>query len=87
MVFSRVDQVGWVDVYRRLHPEATGEAYTGGRIVAGAGQRNVGWRIDHQIATPGVAEKALRATVYKEQRLRPRPADHRLRLENLITRN
>ncbi|MFA5241407.1 MAG: exodeoxyribonuclease III [Sulfuricella sp.] len=62
------DQVGWVDVYRRLHPEATGEAYTWWSNRGQAWAKNVGWRIDYQIATPGVAEKATRAAVYKEQR-------------------
>ncbi|MDP2963307.1 MAG: exodeoxyribonuclease III [Sulfurimicrobium sp.] len=62
------DQVGWVDVYRRLHPEATGEAYTWWSNRGQAWAKNVGWRIDYQIATPGVAGKALRAAVYKEQR-------------------
>jgi exodeoxyribonuclease-3 len=28
----------------------------------------VGWRIDYQIATPGIAAKARSATVYKEER-------------------
>jgi exodeoxyribonuclease-3 len=28
----------------------------------------VGWRIDYQIATPGIAGKAKSAFVYKEQR-------------------
>jgi exodeoxyribonuclease-3 len=28
----------------------------------------VGWRIDYQIATPGIAAKARHATVYKEER-------------------
>jgi exodeoxyribonuclease-3 len=62
------DQVGWVEVYRRLHPEATGEAYTWWSNRGQAWAKNVGWRIDYQIATPGVAGKAMRAAVYKEQR-------------------
>lgn len=62
------DQVGWVDVYRRLHPDTTGEAYTWWSNRGQAWAKNVGWRIDYQIATPGIAEKAMRAAVYKEQR-------------------
>jgi exodeoxyribonuclease-3 len=62
------DQVGWVDAYRRLHPETTGEAYTWWSNRGQAWAKNVGWRIDYQIVTPGVAEKAKSASVYKEQR-------------------
>jgi exodeoxyribonuclease III len=58
---------GWVDVYRRLHPEATHECYTWWSNRGQARAKNVGWRIDYQIATPGIAAKALRASIYKEQ--------------------
>ena len=58
---------GFVDVYRRLHPEAEGEAYTWWSNRGQARAKNVGWRIDYQIATPGLAKAALRAGVYKGQ--------------------
>jgi exodeoxyribonuclease-3 len=62
------EQVGYVDIYRRLYPEATGEAYTWWSNRGQAWAKNVGWRIDYQIATPGVAATAKEAAVYKEQR-------------------
>jgi len=62
------DELGWVDVYRRLHPEATGEAYTWWSNRGNAYANNVGWRIDYQIATPKLAASAKRASVYKDQR-------------------
>jgi exodeoxyribonuclease-3 len=62
------DTVGWVDVYRRLHPEATGEAYTWWSNRGQAWAKNVGWRIDYQIATPGIAAQATAASVYKAER-------------------
>jgi len=65
---SVFDDLGWVDVYRRLYPEATGEAYTWWSNRGQAWVKNVGWRIDYQIATPGFAATAQRAEVYKEQR-------------------
>lgn len=47
------DELGWVDVYRRLYPDATGDAYTcGGAIVVKHGKRTSGWRIDYQIWHP-----------------------------------
>jgi exodeoxyribonuclease III len=62
------DELGWVDVYRRLHPDTTGEAYTWWSNRGQARANNVGWRIDYQIATPGVAAKAKAASVYTAQR-------------------
>ena len=62
------DELGWVDVHRRVCPEATGEAYTWWSNRGQAWAKNVGWRIDYQIVTPGIAATAKSATVYKEQR-------------------
>ena len=62
------DQVGFVDTYRTLYPEATGDAYTWWSNRGQAYANNVGWRIDYQIATPGIAATAKEAAVYKEQR-------------------
>ncbi|KAF0099002.1 MAG: exodeoxyribonuclease III [bacterium] len=62
------EHLGLVDVYRRLYPDHTGEAYTWWSNRGQARAKNVGWRIDYQIATPGLAAKAQRAFVYKEQR-------------------
>jgi exodeoxyribonuclease-3 len=63
-----LEEQGWVDVYRRLHPEATGESYTWWSNRGQAWAKNVGWRIDYQIATPGIAATARAAEVYKAQR-------------------
>jgi exodeoxyribonuclease-3 len=63
-----LDEVGWVDVYRRLHPDTTGDAYTWWSNRGQAWANNVGWRIDYHVSTPGLAETAARAGIYKEQR-------------------
>ncbi|THF59421.1 exodeoxyribonuclease III [Pseudothauera rhizosphaerae] len=63
-----LDEQDWVDVYRRLHPEATGESYTWWSNRGQAWAKNVGWRIDYHLATPGIATRAATAAVYKEQR-------------------
>jgi exodeoxyribonuclease III len=62
------ERVGFVDVYRRLHPEQEGEAYTWWSNRGQAWARNVGWRIDYQVATPGMAGCARTASVYKAER-------------------
>lgn len=60
------DAVGFVDVFRRVHPEL--EAYTWWSNRGQAWAKDVGWRIDYQIATPGIAARAESASIYKEQR-------------------
>lgn len=57
---------GWSDVWRGLHPEEEGSGYTWWSQRGGARARNVGWRIDYQMATPGLAGRAARSWV--EQR-------------------
>jgi exodeoxyribonuclease-3 len=63
-----LEELGWIDVYRTLYPEHLGEAYTWWSNRGQAWAKNVGWRIDYQIATPGIAAKARSAFVYKDQR-------------------
>jgi len=62
------DELGWVDVYRRLYPNATGAAYTWWSNRGQAWAKNVGWRIDYHIATPRLAATAKRAAIYKAKR-------------------
>jgi len=62
------DELGWVDVYRRLHPQATGAAYTWWSNRGQAYAKNVGWRIDYHVATPKLAATARRAAIYKSRR-------------------
>lgn len=63
-----IDELGWVDSYRLLHPETTGEAYTWWSNRGQAWANNVGWRLDYQLATPALAATAVSASVYKDQR-------------------
>ncbi len=67
--FTRlVDELGLVDVYRRLHPDTTGEAYTWWSNRGQAWANNVGWRIDYHVASPDTAATARQAAIYKDQR-------------------
>jgi exodeoxyribonuclease-3 len=59
--------LGWVDVYRQLHPDASGEAYTWWSNRGQARAKNIGWRIDYQVATPGIAATVRAANVYKDR--------------------
>src|SRR5882672_4488219 len=60
------DEVGWVDVFRRVDPRP--KQYTWWSNRGRAWAKNVGWRIDYQIATPGIAAKATKAGIYKAKR-------------------
>jgi exodeoxyribonuclease-3 len=62
------NELGWVDTYRRLHPEAEGEGYTWWSNRGQAWAKNVGWRIDYQLVTSGLANATRHADVYKAQR-------------------
>mgnify|MGYP000414413123 CR=1 FL=1 len=62
------DEQGWVDAYRRLHPEATDSCYTWWSNRGQAWAKNVGWRLDYQIAPPDIASRAVSCAVYKDQR-------------------
>ncbi|HWZ47126.1 MAG TPA: exodeoxyribonuclease III [Herbaspirillum sp.] len=62
------NELGLVDVYRRLHPATTDEAYTWWSNRGQAWANNVGWRIDYQVATAGIAAAAKKASIYKEAR-------------------
>ena len=60
------DGVGFVDVFRRLN--AKPDQYTWWSNRGQAWAKNVGWRIDYHIATPGVAATAQRESIYLKKR-------------------
>lgn len=60
------EEAGFVDVFRYVHPEL--EAYTWWSNRGQSWNKNVGWRIDYQIATPGIAARAQAAAIYRAQR-------------------
>ncbi len=63
-----LNELAWVDVYRALHPTTEGESYTWWSNRGQAYAKNVGWRIDYQIATPALAARAQTVTIYKAER-------------------
>jgi exodeoxyribonuclease-3 len=60
------DELGWVDVFRRVDPRP--DQYTWWSNRGQAWAKNVGWRIDYQIATPKIAACARRAAIFKKER-------------------
>lgn len=60
------DDLGFVDAFRRVNSKA--EQYTWWSNRGQAWAKNVGWRIDYQVATPGIGSTACAARIYKRQR-------------------
>jgi exodeoxyribonuclease-3 len=63
---SVFDELGLVDVFRRI--DARPEQYTWWSNRGQAWAKNVGWRIDYQIATPAIAAKAKKVAIYLDER-------------------
>jgi exodeoxyribonuclease-3 len=73
---SRVyDEAGYVDVQRRLDPEGPGP-YTWWSYRGKAYDNDAGWRIDLQVVTPGLAERAISAKVERAATYAERWSDH-----------
>ena len=53
---------GFVDVFRALDPRP--DQFTWWVQWGSARERNVGWRIDYQVATPGIARLAVKTSIY-----------------------
>ena len=60
------DRIGFVDVFRRVNSEP--DQYTWWSNRGQAWAKNVGWRIDYQIATPGIAQTARGVSIFKDER-------------------
>lgn len=60
------DKVGFVDAFRVVNQEP--EQYTWWSNRGQAWAKNVGWRIDYQVVTPGLKDKIKSVDIYKEQR-------------------
>ena len=58
--------VGFCDVFRSLYPDL--KIYTWWSNRGRAWEKNVGWRIDYQIATQELAVSATKGSVYRDER-------------------
>ncbi|WP_106252374.1 exodeoxyribonuclease III [Allonocardiopsis opalescens] len=69
------EEAGFVDVVRALHPEGPGP-YSWWSVRGKAFDNDAGWRIDLQVATPGLAAKAVSAVVERAESYDTRWSDH-----------
>lgn len=72
--FHRLLWQGWTDALRTRHP--TGPLWTFWDYQAGAWQRDAGFRIDHLLLSPAVADRLADAGVDKAYRGREKASDH-----------
>ncbi|HWM28268.1 MAG TPA: exodeoxyribonuclease III [Woeseiaceae bacterium] len=56
----------FVDAFRAVNKDA--DQYTWWSNRGRAWEKNVGWRLDYQIVTPGLRDRILRTEIYKAQR-------------------
>jgi len=62
---SRWLEAGWVDTFRRQHPDEEGH-YTWWRQFGGARENNVGWRIDYVLASKSAAKRVEDAFIWPD---------------------
>jgi exodeoxyribonuclease-3 len=60
------DEIGYVDAFRVVNTQA--DQYTWWSNRGQAWAKNVGWRIDYHIVTPGLAARIRSADIYKQER-------------------
>lgn len=60
------DEVGYIDGFRLLNQDA--DEYTWWSNRGQAYAKNVGWRLDYHVITPGLKDKAAAAWVYRDER-------------------
>ena len=63
---SLFDDIGMVDAFRVVNQQE--EQYTWWSNRGQARAKNVGWRIDYQVVTPGLKNKIKTASIYKDER-------------------
>ncbi|MGD2179258.1 MAG: exodeoxyribonuclease III, partial [Anaerolineae bacterium] len=73
---QRVKEWGFVDVFRRHHPDEEGQYTYYDYRARDPIERGVGWRVDHIWATEPLAEKSADAWIDVDARRAERPSDH-----------
>ncbi len=73
--FADVVAWGFVDVFRKHHPEAGHYTFFDYRTPK-AVERNMGWRVDHILATPPLAKLSKDCWIDLKPRVQPKASDH-----------
>lgn len=73
--FERTKDWGFEDIFRKYHPEGGQYTFFDYRT-ANAVKRNMGWRVDHILATLPLAKKSRDSYIDLAPRLKPQASDH-----------
>jgi exodeoxyribonuclease-3 len=61
-----IDDMGWIDAFRTVNHEP--KQFSWWSNWPNAFERNLGWRIDYQLITPGLAPHVRAASIYRDER-------------------
>jgi len=75
LAFEEVKALGFVDVFRKHHPEPGQYTFFDYRV-KNAVERGLGWRVDHILASKQLAEKSKDCYIDMKPRLQNKPSDH-----------
>ncbi len=75
LAYERVRSWGFVDVFRKHHPDTKQFTFWDYRI-PGSLPKNLGWRLDHILCTPPLADRSRECAVDQNQRALAQPSDH-----------
>ncbi|MCF7936877.1 MAG: exodeoxyribonuclease III [Synergistales bacterium] len=74
-IYDEVCAWGFTDILRRHHPGETLFSFWDYRV-KNAVDRDIGWRIDHILATAPLAERSVEAYIDRDPRKWEKPSDH-----------
>jgi len=74
--FANIKEWGLVDVFRKHHPGEPNQYTFFDYRIPGTVERGLGWRVDHILATPGLARKSRDCRIDMKPRLMEKSSDH-----------
>jgi len=74
--YENVQSWGLTDVFRKHHPDEPGQYTFFDYRVRDSVSRNLGWRVDHILATETLAAKSIGCAIDRATRLSEKPSDH-----------
>ncbi|HHV53437.1 MAG TPA: exodeoxyribonuclease III [Synergistaceae bacterium] len=74
-LFEEVKSWGFIDLFRKHHPDEVEFSFWDYRV-KDALERNIGWRVDHILATPPLAARSIDCFIDRKPRSWDRPSDH-----------
>lgn len=74
--FHNVASLGFVDLFRKYYPDEPGKYTFFDYRVKDSVERNIGWRIDHMMASQALAARSQACYIDMKPRLAQKPSDH-----------